>query len=403
MPELPIARLAADATPDEVSAYAADELARFLDSEVNPGAPEREEDREVVPRAAFAAATRIGLLNYLLPTDVGGTGGSRRVFGLLLEQMGTLCDDMAFPFMLSMYADIPTVVLAAGQPALVDRYVKPMAAGEVLGTFAFTDYGDAFEFRTRAERKGDRWVVSGVKCLQTGGALADVFVTYARDEHDDIRVLLVDRADAGVSTVPVTTLGIRSGGLTQLALDGVELPAERDLSGPDGLADAQMFLNSRRLFQVCPLVGAMRRMIEVSVRHLDGVIREGRPLTQSPAVQGRLGRMYAQYLTSRVVLHDALERMGRGEVNPVYDPVISAAKYVVTENAVEVGERAIRLTGWRGYTTVLPLERMHRAVIASITGQTAQDILEINLGVIAMARLALADQVERADQSRRTR
>jgi alkylation response protein AidB-like acyl-CoA dehydrogenase len=140
----------------------------------------------------------------------------------------------------------------------------------------------------------------------------------------------------------------------------------------------------------------MRRMIEVTVRHLDGVIREGRPLTRSPAVQGRLGRMYAQYLTSRVVLHDALDRMGRGDVNEVYDPVISAAKYVLTENAVEVGERAIRLTGWRGYTTVLPLERIYRAVLASVTGQTAQDILEINLGVIAMARLALADQSRRA-------
>jgi alkylation response protein AidB-like acyl-CoA dehydrogenase len=87
------------------------------------------------------------------------------------------------------------------------------------------------------------------------------------------------------------------------------LPVDRDLSGPDGLADAQMFLNSRRLFQVCPLVGTMRRMIEVSVRHLDTVIREGRPLTQSPAVQGRLGSMYAKYLTSRVILHDARPRL----------------------------------------------------------------------------------------------
>jgi alkylation response protein AidB-like acyl-CoA dehydrogenase len=396
MAEPGVARLPPAATPAEVGEYAAAELAGFLATEVNPGAPQREEDREVVPRAAFTAAARIGLLNYLLPRDVGGLGGSRRVFGLLLEQLGSLCDDMAFPFMLSMYADIPTVVLAAGRPGLVERYVRPMAAGDVLGTFAFTDFGDAFEFQTRAVRKGDQWVVSGVKCLQTGGALADVFVTYARDESDDLRVLLVDREDPGVSTVPVTTMGIRSGGLTQLTLDEVVLPADRDLSGPDGLADAQMFLNSRRLFQVCPLVGAMRRMIEVSVRHLDGVIREGRPLTQAQAVQGRLGTMYAKYLTSQVVLHDALDRMGRGDVNAVYDPVISAAKYVVTENAVDVGERAIRLTGWRGYSTVLPLERMFRAVLASVTGQTAQDILEINLGVIAMSRITLADRSRRA-------
>jgi alkylation response protein AidB-like acyl-CoA dehydrogenase len=113
--------------------------------------------------------------------------------------------------------------------------------------------------------------------------------------------------------------------------------------------------------------------------------------------------MYAKYLTSRVILHDALDRMGRGDVNEVYDPVISAAKYVVTENAVDVGERALRLTGWRGYSTVLPLERMYRAAMASVTGQTAQDILEINLGVIAISRIALADQVGKADQTRSAR
>src|SRR5215207_6749574 len=97
MPEPALAGLAADATPDQVSAYAESDLAGFLATEVNPGAPQREEDREVVPRAAFTAASRAGLLNYLLPREVGGLGGSRRVFGLLLEQMGHLCDDMAFP------------------------------------------------------------------------------------------------------------------------------------------------------------------------------------------------------------------------------------------------------------------------------------------------------------------
>jgi alkylation response protein AidB-like acyl-CoA dehydrogenase len=380
-----IAQLHPHSTVADVEAYAAAELSGFFATTVNPDAMERDEACEVVPREAFEQAAKLGLLNFLIPQEVGGIGGSRRVFGLLLEQIGYHCEDTGFPTMLAMYADVPNVVYRAGHPSLVERYVHPMVEGRKLGTFAYTDYGDAFDFQTRVVGENGGYVLNGVKCLQTGGSLADVFVTYARDEHDDMRVLLVDRADPGVSTVPVRTLGLRSAGLTQLRLDNVVLDADRDLSGPDGLADAQKFLNSRRLFVVCPLVGGMRRILEICVRHLDTVVREGRPLTQAQRVQARLGNMYAKQLTSQAILHDALDRVGRGQINEMFDPAISAAKLIITENVIDVGEQAIRLTGWRGYSKELPFEQTYRAAMAALTGQTAQDVLEINLGVVATA------------------
>jgi alkylation response protein AidB-like acyl-CoA dehydrogenase len=95
--------------------------------------------------------------------------------------------------------------------------------------------------------------------------------------------------------------------------------------------------------------------------------------------------MYAKLLTSQAILHDALDRVGRGELNEMFDPSISAAKLVLTENVIDVGEQAIRLTGWRGYSKELPFEQFYRAAMAALTGQTAQDVLEINLGVVAMA------------------
>ncbi len=392
-PDPAIAKISDSSTPAEAEAYASAELSVFFATELNRHAAQRDEACEVIPRAVFEQAAGIGLLNYLIPREAGGIGGGRRAFGLLLEQVGYLCEDPAFATMLSMYADVPNVIHRAGRPVLTEDYVRPMAAGKKLGTFAYTDYGDAFDFRTRVAREGDGYVVEGVKCLQTGGALADVFVVYARDETDDIRVLLVDRDDPGVSTVPVRTLGLRSAGLTQLTLDGVVLGEERDLSGADGLADAQIFLNSRRMFLVCPLVGMMKNIVETCVRHLDTVVREDRPLTQAQTVQARLGNMYAKYLTSRAILHDALDRMGRGETNEMFDPVVSAAKFIITENVVDVGERAVRLTGWRGYAAdELPFQRMYRAAMAALTGQTAQDVLEINLGVVATSEVILRDQ-----------
>lgn len=383
-----IAQLDEHSSPAEVRRAVASELADFFATQINPHATDRDEACEVIPRAAFEQAADVGLLSYIIPRDVGGVGGSRRTFGLLLEQIGYFCDDVAFPSMLAMFADVPNVIYRAGRASLLEQYVQPMLRGRKLGTFAYTDYGDAFDFQTRVVKRGDRYVLNGIKCLQTGGMLADVFVAYARDENDDMKILLVDRSDPGVSTTTVKTLGLRSAGLTQLRLENVTLDAERRLSGSDGLAEAQMFLNSRRMFVVCPFVGAMKRIIEVCVQHLDTVIREGRPLTQAQTVQARIGNMAAKQLTSAAILHDALDRIGRGEINQMFDPVISAAKLIITENALDVGQSAIRLTGWRGYSHELPFERLYRAFMAALTGQTAQDVLEIQLGVVAMAEVA---------------
>jgi alkylation response protein AidB-like acyl-CoA dehydrogenase len=384
-----IGQLHEHSSPAEVRRCVGTELSEFFATRINPYATDRDDACEAIPRAEFEHAAEVGLLNYLIPKEVGGMGGSRRTFGLLLEQISYFCDDVAFPSVLAMFADVPNVIHRAGRSSLLEKYVHPMARGRKFGTFAYTDYGDAFDFQTRVVRRGDQYVLNGTKCLQTGGMLADVFVTYARDEHDDMQVMLVDRSDPGVSTKPVKTLGLRSAGLTQLRLENVTLDAERRLSGSDGLAEAQTFLNSRRMFVVCPLVGAMKRIIEICVRHLDTVIREGRPLTQAQLVQARIGNMAAKQLTSEAILHDALERIGRGEINQMFDPVISAAKLIITENAMDVGESAIRLTGWRGYSHELPFERLYRGFMAALTGQTAQDVLEIQLGVVAMAEVAM--------------
>ncbi|GAB4510700.1 MAG: acyl-CoA dehydrogenase family protein [Haliangiales bacterium] len=377
--------------------FGAEHLGAFFDQEVNPGAAERDETRTVIPRSTFTRAAEIGLLNYLLPSDVGGLDGSRRLFGLLLEQVGYYSEDPSYGTMLAMFADVPNVIYRAHGPAapiLTDRYVRPMARGELLGTFAYTDYGDAFAFQARCRQDGDGFVLHGVKCLQTGGELADLFVVYVRDEQNGMKVFLLERDQPGLSLTPVTTMGHRSAGLTQLHMDDVRVPASHLLSTQDGLADAQVFLNSRRIYVVCPLVGVMQRTTELCTSHLGTVIREGRPLTQAQTVQARLGNMSARCQCAQAILHAALDRIDRGEVNDVFDPFISSAKFMLTEHAVEVCERAIRLTGWRGYSDELPFGRFYRAAMGALTGQTAQDVLEIQLGVIAIAQQELSLHVK---------
>lgn len=378
------------ATPDQVHEWVRDNLAPFLRASVNPGAAERDATGTPLPADAFGPAAGLGLLGALVPVEHGGTGGDRRTFGMLLEQVGYFCEELEYASLLSMYADIPAVISATGRADLVERYVEPMVRGRCFGTFAYTERTDAFDFQCRTRHDGDGYVIDGEKCLQTGGHLADVFLTYTRSEHDDLQLFLIERDDPGVRVEPVATSGFRAAGLTRLTLDGVRLPESRMLVRVDGLSHAQLFLNQRRLFVACPMVGRMRAIVESCADHLGGVVRHGQQLPQYQAVQAKLGRMLIRYETARAVLHDALSRCAAGAHNPLFDPVISAAKYTIVENAIAVGMDAVHLTGWLGYSRELPYERHLRGFMAGIAGQTSQDVLEILLGNEVVTRSVLA-------------
>ncbi len=383
-----------DRVPDEVHDWVRDNLAAHFATAVNPGAADRDATGTPLPAEALRRAADLGLFGFLLPTSCGGAGGDRRTFGLLLEHVGYFCDELEYPSLLSMYADIPTVIAATGRPDLIERYVRPMREGRCFGTFAYTERHDAFDFRCRAARGADGYLITGDKALQTGGHLADVFLTYVRDEHDDLQLVLVERTDPGVTLEPVATAGFRAAGLTRLSLDGVRLPASRLLVRVDGLSHAQRFLNHRRLFVAAPMVGRVKAIIESCTAHLAGVVRQGVPLPQHEAVQARLGRMLIRYETARAVLHDALGRWVAGPHNVQFDPVVSAAKYTIVDNAIAVGMDALHLTGWAGYSRELPYERHLRGFLAGVAGQTTQDVLEVLLGNEVIARSELDRQLE---------
>jgi butyryl-CoA dehydrogenase len=386
VPELPIGRAA---SPKSARAYVQAQLAPFLAEEINPGAAERDARDVPFSAAALQPAVDLGLLGFLLPREFGGAGGDRRTFGLLLEQIGYFCEELEYASLVSMYADIAAVIAEIGRSDLIERYVVPMSRGSRFGTFAYTERTDALDFCCRAVKTADRYVLDGEKCLQTGGHLADVFLTYVRDDHDDLKLFLVERADHGVEIAPVGMAGFRAAGLTRLTLRGVELDESRLLVGVDALSHAQRFLNGRRLFIACPMVGRMAAILESVATHLAGVVRYGRPLSEQPAVHAKLGRMFIRYEAARAVLHAALDRWSEGEHNALFDPGISAAKYIVVDSATALAMDAIHLSGWRGYSRELPYERYLRAFMSGIAGQTSQDVIELLLGneVIAHSEL----------------
>lgn len=370
---------------DAIASEARARYRAFIEGRVNPGAVERDEKDLPIPRQLIREAAEVGLLSLPFPPQVGGMGLDPTTYGVVLEQIGYLCQDLALPSILAMCADVAKAIYDTGRPDFVERYVRPMCRGERIGCLAYTDETDAFGFRSTAVRARGGYTLQADKSMQTGGLISDSFLTYVAGEGNDLLLFLVERDDPGVEITPVPLAGFRSGGVSRLRLHDVWLPPERLLVAVDGLSHAQRFLNFRRIFLACGWSGRLQALLEACIRHLRETIRSGRPLTEMQNVQAAVGRIYIAAESARASLYRGLERLGSPDLEPYFDPVVSAAKHHVIEQALAASQLALRLVGGKGYSRELPFERYLRDFCAGLTGAGTQDILEINLGIVAIS------------------
>jgi alkylation response protein AidB-like acyl-CoA dehydrogenase len=351
----------------------------LISDRVNPGAAERDHAGVAVPRALLEEAGALGLLGYSLPGAIGGEGRDVCQWGLALEALGRRCLDGSFALLASLCPSIAATLHDLGREDLDQLYVRPMVQGSCLGAWSYTENADPFSFRSLATRSGSGWVLEGDKKLITGGSLADVFIVYVGNGAGDLMVFLVRRDDPGVAVRAEPTLGVRAAGLASLSMDGVRLGAERLLVGSDGLGHAQRYLNKRRALLVCPMLGAMRAALDGCIAQLGATERHGAPLSAISSVRSRVGRMAAGVEACRATLYRALASMRDAPPGETLDATSALAKYLITREAVAMGEGLLRLMGTDGYLEG-PWERFLRDSLSLVAGGGTQDLLEVTLG-----------------------
>jgi alkylation response protein AidB-like acyl-CoA dehydrogenase len=283
-------------------------------------------------------------------------------------------------------------LLELKRPDVDARWVQPFVRGEQGLAWAYTDTADAFHFRSTARRDGDSYVLDGCKPMVTGAQGAAGFVTYLRTDADDLQVFMIERDDPGVTVEPMEVSGLRATGLARLTLKGVRVSADRLLVAHDGISHAQRFLNTRRVGLTAALVGRLDGLLDAAIQQLAQVERYGQPLTEMQNVQASLGRLSVKVQLAQLASRAAFARVEQGLADPMWDEDGSAAKYFVVEQAGEVASGLLRLLGGAGYQTALGFERALRDFAGLIAGAGAQDVLEVDLGTLAIRRAMLRNK-----------
>ena len=343
-------------------------LARdFATAEIAPHAARW--DREACFSAGVARRMGdLGFLGMLIPERYDGLGLDTTSYLLALEEIAAA--DASAAVLMSVHNSLPTqMLLAFGNDEQKERFLPPMARGELIGAFALSepDAGsDASALRCQATRDGDDWVLNGTKSWVSSGSFADVIMVIARTDTPDAR-----RRSKGISAFIVTPdlpgfhvgkkedkMGLRASPTVQLNFDGLRVPAE-NLLGEEGqgFVYAMRSLDNGRMGIAAQALGIGRAALDAALDYAAERKQFGQPIREFQAIQFKLADMASRLASARAMLHLTAAAKDRGESTTLYG---SMSKLLASETAMYVTTEAVQIFGGYGYVKDYPVEKYFR-------------------------------------------
>ena len=339
------------------------------------------EDAGSVPRELHAKAAKLGLLGLGVPEELGGVGGT---FLDALAVTEAFCEAGASSGLLAALFTsgiaLPHIV-ASGNAGLVDRYVRPTLAGEMIGALAVTEPSggsDVARLRTMAVSDGDHYVVNGVKTFITSGVRADFVTTAVRTGgpgHAGISLLVVDQGTPGFTVDrSLMKMGWHCSDTAELGFADVRVPVG-NLVGAENTGFAQIAdaFVAERLALAGHGYGIAGRALDLTVAHVRERKTFGRPLAANQVVRHRLVEMHRRVDVAREYTRAVSARYVDGD-----DVLVEAlhAKALAADAASYVCDQAVQLHGGTGYLHGAEVERHYRDARILGIGGGATEVLD---------------------------
>ena len=315
-----------------------------------------------------AKAKAAGLWAPQIPRDLGGLGLNVSGLAVCYEAMGrSIFGPVVFNCAAPDDGNM-TVLTKLATAEQKRRWLAPIIEGKVRSAFAMTEPApgagsDPGLMRTRAEKRGERWIIHGRKWFITGAGVAQHFILIARtsdDQRKGLTAFLFDRDQPGwriERRIPI--MGPEEhGGHCELTFDGLEIPDENRLLGVgDGLKVTQVRLGQARLTHCMRWLGMAKRALEIASAYVDKRESFGTTLARHEGVQWLLGEAAMAVEVGRLLTAKAAWKLDQGDFAR---KEVSMAKVQVSEALHKAIDTAIQLCGARGYSKDTPLEWMYR-------------------------------------------
>jgi alkylation response protein AidB-like acyl-CoA dehydrogenase len=343
-----------------------DTVRRIAAREIAPRAAELDETAGF-PHHAVAAFAENGVLNPLLPSRYGGVELGFLTFSLILEEIARVCASSAL--LLIAQSDGMLPILHGGSEALKERYLSRLGgeSGQLTALAATEPSAgsDIVSMRTRATRKGAKYIVNGQKCFITNGSVADFFVLYAYTDPSrgprGISAFVVEKGFPGlVYGKNENKMGMRGSINSELFFEDMEVPAE-NLVGEEGggFMNLMRTLAMSRLFCAAQAVGIAQGALEHAIAYARERVQFGKPIAELSPIQFMVADMAAAVESSRLLTRKAAILFDEGDETSG-GTTAAMAKFLASDTAMRVTTDAVQILGGYGYMKDYPVERMMR-------------------------------------------
>ncbi|NKE68901.1 acyl-CoA dehydrogenase [Ramlibacter sp. RBP-2] len=335
----------------------------FAQRELTPNAA-RWDEQACFPAEAIRGLGRLGLMGINVPEEWGGAGADYVSMALALEEIAR--GDASTSTIVSGHNSVGCMpIYRFGSDAQRDRFLRPMARGDMLGAFLLTEAhggSDAGAPKTTAVRRGDHYVLNGAKHFITSGKTAHVALVFAATgprPGKDITAFIVPTNVPGYLVTRVERkLGQHASDTAQITFEDMQVPVELRLGEEgEGYRIALSNLEGGRIGIAAQAVGIAQAALDAALPYARERIVYGKPIVEHQAVGFRLAAMATRVETARqMVLHAAaLKDAGRPCLQEA-----CMAKLVASEAAEWVCSEAIQVLGGYGYLQDFPVERLYR-------------------------------------------
>src|SRR5437660_427901 len=266
------------------------------------------------------------------------------------------------------------------------RYLPKLISGEHVGALAMSEPGsgsDVVSMRTRAERRGDRFVLNGSKMWITNGPEADTLVVYAKTDPNagarGITAFLIEKGFKGFSTAQkLDKLGMRGSDTCELVFQDCEVPAENVLGGVgDGVTILMRGLDYERVVLAAGPLGIMQACMDVVTPYIHERRQFGQPIGEFQLVQGKVADMYVGMNACKAYVYAVAKACDRGETTR--EDAAGAILYAA-ENATKIALDAVQLLGGNGYINDYPTGRYLRDAKLYEIGAGTSEIRRMLIG-----------------------
>jgi alkylation response protein AidB-like acyl-CoA dehydrogenase len=331
--------------------------------EVKPRVQEMERAGRI-DRALVEQYFAMGLMGIEVPETYGGAGGSLMMVALAVEEVSKV--DGAAAIMLDVQNTLVNYPINRyGSDALKERYL-PRLTRDTIGAYALSEPSsgsDAFALATRAERRGDSWVLTGRKMWITNGAEAGIYVVFANADpsagYKGITAFVVEREMKGFAVGrKEDKLGIRASSTTELILDGVEV-SEENVLGPvgQGYKIAIETLNEGRIGIGAQMIGVAQGALAAATAYVKERHQFGKALAEFQGIQFQLAQARTETEAARLMVYNAARLKDAGEDIALEGAM---AKLFASQVAERVTSISLELFGGYGYTKDYPAEKFYR-------------------------------------------